>query len=148
MGDWVHTRYRANTPKQPTKTPKKNPETKYHLGKAIFIGTIFLWNVFLFWVIWFTYSSDKMSTLDTIVKDYDKNIVRACKDRQLCMGDWNFIFVFLTSSQDCNSGMQKRIHFRTDMEHNICRLVNNSDVSCRSLQALYLCKRLDFTRFL
>jgi hypothetical protein len=24
-------------------------------------------------VIWFTYSSDKMSTLDTIVKDYDKN---------------------------------------------------------------------------
>jgi hypothetical protein len=41
----------------------------------------------------------------------------------------NFIFVFLTSGQDCNSGMQKRIHFRTDMEHNICRPVNNSDVS-------------------
>jgi hypothetical protein len=29
----------------------------------------------------------------------------------------NFIFVFLTSGQDYNSGMQKRIHFRTDMEH-------------------------------
>jgi len=41
----------------------------------------------------------------------------------------NFIFVFLTSGQDCNCGMQKRIHFRTDMEHNICRPVNNSDVS-------------------
>jgi hypothetical protein len=40
----------------------------------------------------------------------------------------NFIFVFLTSGQDYNSGMQKRIHFRTDMEHNICRPVNNSDV--------------------
>jgi hypothetical protein len=55
-------------------------EAKYHLKKAIFIGTIFLWNVFLFWVIWFTYSSDKISTLDTIVKDYDKNIVlRDCQ---------------------------------------------------------------------
>jgi hypothetical protein len=55
-------------------------EAKYHLKKAIFIGTIFLWNVFLFWVIWFTYSSNKMSTLDTIVKDYDKNIVlRDCQ---------------------------------------------------------------------
>ena len=43
-------------------------EAKYHFKKAMFIGTIFLWNVFLFWVIWFTYSSDKMSTLDTIVK--------------------------------------------------------------------------------
>ena len=43
-------------------------EAKYHFKKVIFIGTIFLWNVFLFWVIWFTYSSDKMSTLDTIVK--------------------------------------------------------------------------------
>ena len=31
-----------------------------------------------------------------------------------------FINVFLTSGQYCNSGMQKRIHFRTDMEHNIC----------------------------
>ena len=40
-----------------------------------------------------------------------------------------FIFVFLTSGQD--SGMQERIHFRTDMEHNICRPVNNSDVSLR-----------------
>jgi hypothetical protein len=48
--------------------------------KNLVIGTIFLWNVFLFWVIWFTYSSDKMSTLDTIVKDYDKNIVfRDCQ---------------------------------------------------------------------
>ena len=55
-------------------------EAKYHLKKAIFIGTIFLWNVFLFWVIWFTYSSDKMSTLCTIAKDYDKNIVlRDCQ---------------------------------------------------------------------
>ena len=55
-------------------------ETKYHFKKAIFIGTIFLWNVFLFWVIWFTYSSDKMSILDTIVKDYDKDIVlRDCQ---------------------------------------------------------------------
>ena len=43
-------------------------EAKYHLGKAIFMGTIFLWNVSLFWVIWLTDSSDKMSTLDTIVK--------------------------------------------------------------------------------
>jgi hypothetical protein len=41
----------------------------------------------------------------------------------------NFIFVFLTSGQDCNSGMHKQMHFRTDMEHNICRPVNNSDVS-------------------
>jgi hypothetical protein len=55
-------------------------EAKYHFEKAIFIETIFLWNVFLFWLIWFTYSSDKMSTLDTIVKDYDKNIVlRYCE---------------------------------------------------------------------
>ena len=37
--------------------------------------------------------------------------------------------MFLTSGQDCSSGMQKRIHFRTNMEHNICRPVNNSDVS-------------------
>jgi hypothetical protein len=57
-------------------------EAKYHFKKAIFIGTIFLWNVFLFWVIWFTYSSDKMSTLHTIVKDYDKNIVlRDCQSQ-------------------------------------------------------------------
>jgi hypothetical protein len=34
-------------------------EAKYHFKKAIYVGTIFLWNVFLFWVIWFTYSSDK-----------------------------------------------------------------------------------------
>jgi hypothetical protein len=55
-------------------------EAKYHFKKAVFIGPIFFWNVFLFWVIWFTYSSDKMSTLDTIGKDYDKNIVlRDCQ---------------------------------------------------------------------
>ena len=41
----------------------------------------------------------------------------------------NFIFVFLASGQDYNSGMQKRIHFRTDMEYNICRPVNIIDVS-------------------
>jgi hypothetical protein len=28
----------------------------------------------------------------------------------------NFIFVFLTSGQDGNSGMQKRIHFWTDRD--------------------------------
>jgi hypothetical protein len=55
-------------------------EAKYHFRIAIFIGTIFWWNVFLFWVIWFSYSSNKMSTLDIIVKDYDKNIVlRDCQ---------------------------------------------------------------------
>jgi hypothetical protein len=43
---------------------------------------------------------------------------------------------FLTSAQDCTSGMQNRIHFRTDMEHNICRPVKNSDVSLEHL--LYL----------
>ena len=37
--------------------------------------------------------------------------------------------MFLTSGQDCNSGMQKRTHFRTEMEHKMCRPVNNSDVS-------------------
>jgi hypothetical protein len=42
-------------------------EAKYHFKKAIFIETIFLWNVFLFGAIWFTNSSNKMSTLDTIV---------------------------------------------------------------------------------
>ena len=52
----------------------------------------------------------------------------------------NFIFVFLTSGQDCNSGMQKRIHFRTDMEHNICRPVNNSDVSL----GYQFCKNITF----
>jgi hypothetical protein len=55
-------------------------EAKYHFRKAILIGTIFLWSVFLFWVIWFTYSSDKMSALDIIVKEYDKNIMlRDCQ---------------------------------------------------------------------
>ena len=55
-------------------------EAKYHFRKAILIGPIFLWNIFLFWVIWFTYSSDKMSTLDIIVKYYDKNIMlRDCQ---------------------------------------------------------------------
>ena len=34
----------------------------------------------------------------------------------------NFIFVFSTSDQDCNFGMQKRTHFRTEMEHNICHV--------------------------
>jgi hypothetical protein len=41
----------------------------------------------------------------------------------------NFIYVFLTSGQDCNSGKQKRIHFRADLEHNVCRPVSYSDVS-------------------
>ena len=41
----------------------------------------------------------------------------------------NFIFVFLNSGQDSYSGMQKRIHFQTDMEHSICRSVSNSDDS-------------------
>ena len=48
--------------------------------------------------------------------------------------------MFLTSGQDCNSGMQKRIHFRTDMEHNICRLVNNSDVLYLTLYIIYKTK--------
>ena len=52
----------------------------------------------------------------------------------------NFIFVFLTSGQDGNSWMQKRIHFRTDMEHNICRPVNNSDVSL----GYQFCKNITF----
>jgi hypothetical protein len=69
-------------------------EAKYHLEKAIFIGTIFLWNVFLFWVIWFTDSSDKMSTLDTIVKDYDKNIMlRDCQRQafEYLHNTWSFV---------------------------------------------------------
>ena len=52
----------------------------------------------------------------------------------------SFIFVFLTSGQDCNSGRQKRIHFRTDMEHHICRPVNNSDVSL----GYQFCKNITF----
>jgi hypothetical protein len=51
---------------------------------------------------------------------------------------------FLTSSQDCNSGMQKRIHFRTDMEHNICRPVNNSDVSL----GYQFCKNITFILYI
>ena len=56
----------------------------------------------------------------------------------------NFIFVFLTSGQYCNSGMQKRIHFRTDMEHNICRPVNNSDVSL----GYQFCKNIIFILYI
>ena len=56
----------------------------------------------------------------------------------------NLIFVFLTSGQDCNSGMQKRIHFRTDMEHNICRPVNNSDVSL----GYQFCKNITFILYI
>ena len=56
----------------------------------------------------------------------------------------NFIFVFLTSGQDCNSGMQKQIHFRTDMEHNICRPVNNSDVSL----GYQFCKNITFILYI
>ena len=56
----------------------------------------------------------------------------------------NFIFVFLTSGQDCNSGMQKRIHFRTDMEHSICRPVNNSDVSL----GYQFCKNITFILYI
>ena len=56
----------------------------------------------------------------------------------------NFIFVFLTSGQDCNSGMQKRIHFRTDMEHNICWPANNSDVSL----GYQFCKNITFILYI
>jgi hypothetical protein len=56
----------------------------------------------------------------------------------------NFIFVFLTSGQDCNSGMQKLTHFRTDMEHNICRKVNNSDVSL----GYQFCKNITFILYI
>jgi hypothetical protein len=48
--------------------------------------------------------------------------------------------VFLASGQDCSSGMQKRIHFRTNLEHNICRPVNNSDVSLGN----QFCKNIPF----
>jgi hypothetical protein len=54
------------------------------------------------------------------------------------------LFVFLTSGQDCNSGMQKRIHFRTDMEHYICRAVNNSDVSL----GYQFCKNITFILYI
>jgi hypothetical protein len=56
----------------------------------------------------------------------------------------NFIFVFLTSGQDCNSGIQKQKHFRTDMEHNICRPVNNSDVSL----GYQFCKNIIFILYI
>jgi hypothetical protein len=56
----------------------------------------------------------------------------------------NYIYVFLTSGQDCNSGMQKRIHFRTDMENNICRPVNNSDVSLGD----QFCKNITFILYI
>ena len=52
--------------------------------------------------------------------------------------------MFLTSGQDCNSGMQKRIHFRTDMEHNICRPVNNIDVSL----GYQFCKNITFILYI
>ena len=40
--------------------------------------------------------------------------------------------------------MQKRIHFRTDMEHNICRPVNNSDVSL----GYQFCKNITFILYI
>ena len=51
-------------------------ETKYHLEKSyIYRDYIFVKPFF-----WFTYSSDKMSTLDIIVKNYDKKILlRVCQ---------------------------------------------------------------------
>ena len=52
--------------------------------------------------------------------------------------------MFLTSAQNCNSGMQKRIHFRTDMEHNICRPVNDSDVS----MGYQFCKNITFILYI
>ena len=52
--------------------------------------------------------------------------------------------MFLTSGEDCNSGMQKRVHFRTDMEHNICRPVNNSDVSL----GYQFCKNITFILYI
>jgi len=55
-----------------------------------------------------------------------------------------FIFVFLTSVQDCNSGIQKQKHFRTDMEHNICLPVNNSDVSL----GYQFCKNITFILYI
>jgi hypothetical protein len=47
--------------------------------------------------------------------------------------------------------MQNRIHFQTDMEHNICRPVNNSDVSqvhllYLTLYIMYTIKVLFFTK--
>ena len=56
----------------------------------------------------------------------------------------NHSFVFLTSGHDCNSGMQKRIHFRTDMEQYICRPVNNSDVSL----GYQFCKNISFILYI
>jgi hypothetical protein len=50
----------------------------------------------------------------------------------------------LISGQDCNSGMQKRIHFRTDVEHNICGPVNNSDVSL----GYQFCKNITFILYI
>ena len=42
------------------------------------------------------------------------------------------------------NAMQKRIHFRTDMEHNICRPVNNSDVSL----GYQFCKSITFILYI
>ena len=55
-----------------------------------------------------------------------------------------FYLVFLTSGQDCNSGMQKRIHFRTNMEHHICRPLNNSDNSL----GYQFCKNITFILYI
>ena len=52
--------------------------------------------------------------------------------------------MFLISGQDCNSGMQKRIHFRTDMELYICGPVNNSDISL----GYQFCKNITFILYI
>ena len=52
--------------------------------------------------------------------------------------------MFSTSDQDCNFGMQKRTHFRTEMEHNICRPVNNSHVSL----GYQFCKNITFILYI
>jgi hypothetical protein len=147
-------------------------EAKYHFKKPIFIGTIFLWNIFLFWVIWFTYSSDK------IVKDYDKKGPTTLYGRLGAMDrgciNLSFFFSILFSelllyiffstkyNKDyihCNTWHCLHSGALTDMERYRAVLdlhLSTSGIgrnprrpqSCRSLQALYLCKRLDFTRFL
>jgi hypothetical protein len=52
--------------------------------------------------------------------------------------------VVLTSGEDCNSGMQKRIHFRTGMEHYMCRPVNNNNVSL----GYQFCKNITFILYI
>ena len=49
-----------------------------------------------------------------------------------------------SQTQDCNFGMQKRTHFRTEMEHNICRPVNNSHVS----HGYQFCKNITFILYI